>query len=100
MEYVRLHLFDHGLSAARIAHAHGISVRYLYLILARERLSLGDWIREQRAQGAARLLMDSPYDLSIADIAHRTGYADQAHFSRSFRRWYGTSPREWRRTHR
>ncbi|MFF1633862.1 helix-turn-helix transcriptional regulator [Leifsonia sp. NPDC058248] len=100
MEYVRLHLFDHGLSPARIAHAHGISVRYLYLILARESLSLGDWIREQRAQCAARLLMDSPYDLSIADIAHRTGYADQAHFSRSFRRWYGTSPREWRRMHR
>ncbi|MCU1585385.1 MAG: nphR 6 [Microbacteriaceae bacterium] len=100
MEYVRLHLLDHGLSAARIAHAHGISVRYLYMILARESLSLGDWIREQRAHRAAGLLMDSAYDLSIADIAHRTGYADQAHFSRSFRRWYGTSPREWRRMHR
>jgi AraC-like DNA-binding protein len=100
MEYARLHLFDHGLSASRIAKAHGISVRYLYTILARESLSLGDWIREQRAHRAAGLLADSAYDLSIADIAHRTGYADQAHFSRSFRRWYGTSPREWRRMHR
>ncbi|MFF1878991.1 AraC family transcriptional regulator [Leifsonia sp. NPDC058230] len=100
MEYVRLHLFDHGLSAARIAHAHSISVRYLYTVLARESLSLGDWIREQRAHTAAGLLTDSAHDLSIADIAHRTGYADQAHFSRSFRRWYGTSPREWRRIHR
>lgn len=100
MEYLRLHLFDHGLSAARIAHHHGISVRYLYLILARESLALGDWIREQRAHRAAGLLTDSAQDLSIADIAHRTGYADQAHFSRSFRRWYGTSPREWRRMHR
>jgi AraC-like DNA-binding protein len=100
MEYVRLHLFDHGLSAARIAHAHDISVRYLYMILARESLSLGDWIREQRAHRAARLLTDPDHDLSIADIAYRTGYADQAHFSRSFRRWYDTSPREWRRMHR
>jgi AraC-like DNA-binding protein len=100
MEYVRLHVFDHELSAARIAHAHSISVRYLYMILARESLSLGDWIREQRAHRAAGLLTDSAFDLSIADIAHRTGYADQAHFSRSFRRWYGTSPREWRRMHR
>ncbi len=100
MEYVRVHLFDHGLSATRIAHAHSISVRYLYTVLARESLSLGDWIREQRAHFAAGLLTDSTFDLSIADIAHRTGYADQAHFSRSFRRWYGTSPREWRRMHR
>lgn len=100
MEYVRLHLFDHGLSATRIAHAHSISVRYLYTVLARESLSLGDWIREQRARCAAGLLADSSFELSIAEIALRTGYADQAHFSRSFRRWYGTSPREWRQMHR
>ena len=98
MEYMRLHLFDYGLSASRIARAHSISVRYLYTVLARESLSLGDWIREQRAHRAAGLLTAAD-DLSIADIAHRTGYADQAHFSRSFRRWYGTSPREWRRMH-
>ncbi|MFE4229212.1 helix-turn-helix domain-containing protein [Arthrobacter sp. NPDC056886] len=100
MDYVRLHLLDPGLSAAGIAHAHDISVRYLYVILARESLSLGAWIREQRAHHAAGLLTDSAHNLSIADIAYRTGYADQAHFSRSFRRWYGTSPREWRRRHR
>jgi AraC-like DNA-binding protein len=100
MDYVRLHLLDPGLTAAVIARAHDISVRYLYVILARESLSLGAWIREQRAHYAAGLLMDSAYSLSIADIAYRTGYADQAHFSRSFRRWYGTSPREWRRMHR
>ncbi|MDM4761982.1 AraC family transcriptional regulator [Galbitalea sp. SE-J8] len=99
MEYVSQRVFDPRLSAASIAHAHGISVRYLYTVLAREGVSLGDRIREKRAGEAARLLADPSCTLSIAEIAYRTGYADQAHFSRSFRRWYSTTPREWRRLH-
>lgn len=100
MEYLRARVFDHGLSAARVAHAHGISVRYLYTILAREGVSLGDWIREQRAHRAAELLADPSCTLTIAAIAYQTGYADHAHFARSFRDRHGTTPREWRRQHR
>ena len=34
--------------------------------------------------------------LSVADISLRTGFADQSHFSKTFRRMTGTSPRSYR----
>jgi len=99
MEYLRLRVFDPELSASAIAHQHGVSVRYLYTVLGREGVSLGEWVRERRAEEAARLLADRTCALTIADIAYRTGHADHAHFSRSFRRRYGMTPRDWRRLH-
>jgi len=99
MEYCRVHLDDPDLSAARIAHAHGISVRYLYLTLSRAGISLGDWIRERRVDMAARMLTEPEYaHLTVGDIARRVGFAEQAHFSRVFRRFKEMTPREWRRS--
>ena len=34
--------------------------------------------------------------MRIADVAYRCGFVDSAHFSRSFRQRFGTSPREFR----
>jgi len=36
-------------------------------------------------------------DLQLGTIAHMLGYSELSAFSRSFRRWYGCSPRQWRR---
>ncbi len=35
--------------------------------------------------------------LSLADIAFEVGFADQAHFSRSFKHLIGAGPGAWRR---
>ena len=35
--------------------------------------------------------------LPLADIAHATGFADQAHLSRAFRAAHGMPPSAWRR---
>jgi AraC-like DNA-binding protein len=37
--------------------------------------------------------------LPISEIGFRLGFEDLSSFSRSFRRWTGVSPREWRRRH-
>ena len=37
---------------------------------------------------------------SIGNIAASCGYVNQLHFSRAFRKRYGTSPREWRARNR
>ena len=42
-----------------------------------------------RARKAARALYSS---LGLAEIAELHGYADQAHMSREFKRWFNTSP--------
>ena len=47
---------------------------------------------------AARLLRFS--DLSIGEIAYRTGYEDQLYFSRAFKRRYGDAPTPYRNVHR
>lgn len=44
---------------------------------------------------ALQLLRDE--DLPISEIGFRLGFQDLSSFSRSFRRWTGESPREWRK---
>ena len=36
-------------------------------------------------------------DASLTQVADMLGYGDQAAFNNAFRRWYGTSPGEWRK---
>ena len=50
---------------------------------------------EARMSVAAILLSDQ--SLSITDIAENLGYSSIEHFSSSFRRFYNTSPREFRK---
>ena len=40
-------------------------------------------------------MLDAP--ASLAEIGYAAGFADQAHFTREFRRILGASPAEWRR---
>jgi AraC-like DNA-binding protein len=48
-----------------------------------------------RIMNALRLLRET--DLTIAEIAVKTGFSDQSYFDRRFRQTFGKSPREWRR---
>lgn len=100
VEYCKMHLKDPELNITRVAREHGISERYAYLILSRSGITLADWLRTQRLEGAARDLArtDQPPD-SIATIAHSWAFPDHANFTRAFRRQYGVSPSESRRQH-
>jgi AraC-like DNA-binding protein len=95
LQYVRTHLADPDLDARRIAKAHNISVRQLYVVLAQAGISLGDWVREQRLEGARRDLTRQR-SLPISTVARRWGFVDPSHFGRAFKRAYGSTPREWR----
>lgn len=96
--FIDCHATDPDLSASRIAAAHHISVRYLYLVLEREGVALGDYIRQRRIDHAASLLrsMDKR-NMTIAAVAHACGFYDHAHFSRAFRSATGMTPSQWRR---
>ncbi|MEU3703630.1 helix-turn-helix domain-containing protein [Streptomyces anulatus] len=97
MGYIRAHLADHDLSAARIAAVHGISVRHLYTVLARSGVSLGDWIRTHRLAECKRELTGAEgRHRTIAATGRRWGFVDATHFSRVFKQAYGVSPRTWR----
>jgi AraC-like DNA-binding protein len=48
-----------------------------------------------RIMKALQLLRET--DLTVADIAARSGFSDQSYFDRRFRQAFGKTPREWRR---
>lgn len=48
-----------------------------------------------RFDHAKRLVASLPAGMTLADVAQRCGYADQAHLVRDFRRYTGTTPSGW-----
>jgi AraC-like DNA-binding protein len=98
--YILDHIADPELSPAVIAHALGISVRYLHAIFRAEDTSPSRWILQQRLHMASRLLADpGRTDRSVTDIAYAVGFKDASHFTRAFKSGHGVSPREYRRDH-
>ncbi|HEV8197782.1 MAG TPA: AraC family transcriptional regulator [Gemmatimonadales bacterium] len=57
--------------------------------------SVGEYARHLRVERARRLLHHTRHPLS--EIALRTGYSDQSHLTRDFRRAFGHSPGAYRR---
>ncbi|WP_430787642.1 helix-turn-helix domain-containing protein [Actinoplanes sp. G11-F43] len=97
--YVRHHLADPGLTPARIAAAHNVSLRQLYKICARADLSLEQWIITERLRGARHdLLHPAHRHRPIAAIAHSWGFRDPTHFTRRFKSRYGVTPTQLRRS--
>ena len=58
-------------------------------------LSFGDYIRKLRIEKATTLLTESQY--SLAEIAYITGFSDQSHFNRIFKKNIGITPSQYRR---
>jgi len=56
------------------------------------------WVVTARIKRAQELLLQGT--VSLADVSARTGFADQSHFTKVFRRITGTSPGYWRRSRR
>ncbi|MFI6519772.1 helix-turn-helix domain-containing protein [Spirillospora sp. NPDC050679] len=100
LAYLRAHLADPGLTPARAAAVHNLSLAALRRLFDDDGLDPEQWITHQRLQGARD-------DLASPDHAHRTiesigrvwGFANAATFAGRFRQAYGCTPREWRERH-
>jgi AraC-like DNA-binding protein len=91
--------FDPAVDPAAIATAHGISKRYLHLVLAQGGSSFGAVLIESRLNRAKSLLEDRRFaGVSIADIAWRSGFSNPSHFARRFRLRFGVAPALFRKT--
>jgi AraC-like DNA-binding protein len=95
--FIDAHLHDPDLTPQSIAAAQYISVRYLHRLFESEDATVADWIRRRRLELCRRDLRDPALaDHPIGVIAARRGLTSAAHFSRLFRRAYGTTPTEYR----
>jgi AraC-like DNA-binding protein len=77
-----------------VAQEMRISQSTLYRRLSSEKKSFQCLLDDRREALAKRLLANSR--MSIAEIASALGYAENASFTRAFRRWTKVSPREYR----
>ena len=78
-----------------VGAALAVSRRTLSRRLAAEDTSFREILDEVRSQLARTLLLDR--SLSVADVAFFLDYSEPAAFHRSFRRWTGQTPSDFRR---
>ena len=79
---------------AEVAEALDLAPRSLQRALSGEGHKYSDLVDRIRNAEAARLLRDTEF--SLTEIGYVCGFADSAHFSRSFKKRHGRSPSEYR----
>ncbi|MCA9661458.1 MAG: helix-turn-helix transcriptional regulator [Myxococcales bacterium] len=79
---------------AEVAEVLGFSARALQRALAAEGERYSNLLDQLRNREAARLLRETSF--SITEIGYVCGFADGAHFSRSFKKRHGASPSAYR----
>jgi AraC-like DNA-binding protein len=75
-----------------VAAAMGVSRRYLTKLFERDGSSVMRYLLQQRLARANKLLTNNDDRVRISDIAWQCGFVSAAHFSRVFKKHYGTSP--------
>ncbi|AQA17605.1 hypothetical protein BST95_04500 [Halioglobus japonicus] len=88
------HIHEPGLDADHVAHLCGISKRTLVRRLAELGTTLKQELDQLRQQQAQDMLTVGA--TGIAQIGEKLGYPDPTVFTRAFKRWTGTTPREFR----
>ncbi|WEX13004.1 transcriptional regulator FeaR [Pseudomonas sp. G11] len=89
-----------GLSPVGLANRLNISVRHLYRLFEAEDDSVCRYIQRARLKRSADDLAN-PFlrGESITSIAYKWGFTDSAHFSRSFKKQFEVSPKDFRSSH-
>ena len=96
-ERVEGRLTDPNLTLADISRDEGVSVRYLQKLFENAGESFTHYLRQRRLERCRSDLSNPVHSgLSISDVCFKWGFNDAAHFSRSFRDRFGTSPRAFR----
>lgn len=81
---------------AELANVAGVNSGYLAMTFRRHfHCTIGEYARRQRIDWACRQLHGT--DKSLAEVALSTGFFDQSHFTRVFKREMSLTPAEYRK---
>jgi len=94
--WIRANL-EEEISIMDLANEFGMTPRALQHAFASIGTTFSAFVRTERLNHAAAALQSPHFKReSITEIAFRFGFSDSAHFSRSFKRQFNISPREYR----
>lgn len=89
-----------ALSLNELSESLAVNPAYVSRVFSRyfDDLSFGEYIRKVRIEKAVQLLESTRYSLS--EIAYLTGFSDQSHFTRIFKKLMGQNPSDYRKSGR
>ena len=97
-EYVETHLSENT-DLATLAAVAGLSMHHFARQFKQSaRVTPHHYLTKKRVERAQEMLAQT--DLSLSEIAYAAGFSDQSHLARHFRHMVGTTPREFRWSHR
>ncbi|MGW4995734.1 AraC family transcriptional regulator [Streptomyces mirabilis] len=91
--YVQVNYARPELNAELVADEHHVSSRYLFRLWSSQPQTFTEMIISTRLEAARRMLATQP-QLSVAAVAHRCGFRNVSHFGRRYRAAYGQTPTE------
>jgi transcriptional regulator GlxA family with amidase domain len=95
VEFIREHIAE-TITVEDLAHAAHLSVSRFHTLFRRNmKRSPMSYVKEIRLAEARRML--GATDAPVAEIADRTGFANQFHFSREFKKATGQTPTAYRK---
>jgi AraC-like DNA-binding protein len=96
-EFIQDHI-DTNLSLKELSKDLEINASYLSRKFSTyfDDQSFGEYIRRQRIEKAKELIQSSNY--SLTEIAYLTGFSDQSHFTRIFKKHTGKNPSAYKKT--
>ncbi|MCM1507997.1 MAG: AraC family transcriptional regulator [Ruminococcus flavefaciens] len=95
IDYIHHHLHEE-ISCVKLADMVNLNQSYLSVLFKRETgVSITEYVILKRMEAAENMLKYSEYSLTdISDFLHFSSYS---HFARTFRKYYKTSPKEYRK---
>lgn len=86
---------DHALQTSMIAQRLSISTKRVQRIFATIGMTPSQYILKKRVNLAAMMLRSASFDGTVTHLAMDVGFSDTAHLCRSFRRFFGMTPKEY-----
>lgn len=96
LEWLLYHHVNDAINLGDVARMWGVGKsRASHIVRELTGTSWRELVTQQRLKIASHLLRSS--DLSVQEIAGRTGFVDRVAFGRAFKRRFATTPGKWRR---
>lgn len=96
-QFIRNNLNNEDLSSSLVAEACNVSLRYLQQLFLDADKSISGFIREKRLVRAHEDLSVQDTSTTVAEIAHKWGFADQSQFNKAYRVQFGCTPTDTRK---